>query len=219
MTLKDIDLHNTKFVNHPWRYQGSRVAIVQPDADRLWAALRVDRPVDGQNTSRTTRTPPAATTDAPTSSAGGPSVSGHGIAVRVYNGTPLAGLASQAARTLSGHGFTVTRIGNAGKDHTVTLILYGPGRSTEAETVARLFPGADLGTTVILGPANTAPVTQPPLPAPVPTAANTRFADDDPCADLSYGRPWQAASADTGERSRQTDPTHLTTTGSTQNKL
>ncbi|EST36656.1 LCP family protein [Streptomyces roseochromogenus] len=204
MTLKDIDLHNTKFVTLPWRYQGSRVAIVQPDADRLWAALRVDRPADGQNTGRTTRTPPAATTAAP--SVGAPSVSGYGIAVRVYNGTPVAGLASRVARTLSGHGFTVTGIGDAGTEHTVTLIRYGPGRSAEAETVAQLFPGAQLqpatdpGITVILGPANTAPVTQSPLPAPAPTAGNTRLADDAPCSDLSYGRPRQAASSQAAHR-------------------
>ncbi|WP_369390343.1 LCP family protein [Streptomyces sp. CG1] len=194
MTLKDIDLHNTKFVTLPWRYQGSRVAVVRPDADRLWAALRADRPVDGRKTGPATRTPPAATTTTPASSAGGPSVFGHGIAVRVHNGTPVAGLASQAARTLSGHGFTVTGIGNEGEDYPVTLVRYGPGHRTEAETVAPLFPGAQLqptadpGITVILGRTNTTPVTQPPTSGPAPSADSTR-SDDDPCSDLSYGQP------------------------------
>ncbi|MFI9205080.1 LCP family protein [Streptomyces sp. NPDC053048] len=49
MSLKDIDLHDMKFVTLPWRYDGNRVAIVQPDADALWAALRADRTVDGKD--------------------------------------------------------------------------------------------------------------------------------------------------------------------------
>ncbi|MYV97841.1 LCP family protein, partial [Streptomyces sp. SID3343] len=47
MSMKNIDLHNTKFITVPWRYQGARVAIVQPDADALWATLRADRTIDG----------------------------------------------------------------------------------------------------------------------------------------------------------------------------
>ncbi|MGW9210501.1 LCP family protein [Embleya sp. NPDC055664] len=49
MSLRDIDLHNTKFVTVPWRYQGERVAIVRPRADILWSALRADRTVDGED--------------------------------------------------------------------------------------------------------------------------------------------------------------------------
>ncbi|MFI9305631.1 LCP family protein [Streptomyces triculaminicus] len=49
MSLKDIAPHDMKFVTLPWRYDGNRVAVVQPDADALWAALRADRTVDGKN--------------------------------------------------------------------------------------------------------------------------------------------------------------------------
>ncbi|GHG56990.1 LCP family protein [Streptomyces griseocarneus] len=52
MSLKDIGLHDMKFVTLPWRYDGNRVAVVQPDADALWAALRADRTVDGKNAGR-----------------------------------------------------------------------------------------------------------------------------------------------------------------------
>lgn len=76
MSLKDIDLHDTKFVTLPWRYQGERVAIVHPDADALWAALRADRPLDGPHTGPTptgggSRTPatPGAGSDEHTRSA------------------------------------------------------------------------------------------------------------------------------------------------------
>lgn len=51
MSMKNIDLRNTKFVTVPWRYEGSRVAIVEPDADALWAALKADRTVDGEDAS------------------------------------------------------------------------------------------------------------------------------------------------------------------------
>ncbi|NED86259.1 LytR family transcriptional regulator, partial [Streptomyces sp. SID11233] len=47
LSLKNVDLHNTKFVTVPWRYEGERVAVVQPDADRLWAALKADKPLAG----------------------------------------------------------------------------------------------------------------------------------------------------------------------------
>ncbi|POX64407.1 LytR family transcriptional regulator [Streptomyces sp. Ru62] len=42
-SLSGIHPHDTRFVTVPWRYAGERVALVQPDADRLWAALRADR--------------------------------------------------------------------------------------------------------------------------------------------------------------------------------
>ncbi|MET8957477.1 LCP family glycopolymer transferase, partial [Streptomyces sp. NPDC004129] len=51
MSLKDIDLHNTKFVTLPWRYAGERVAVVEPDASDLWAALKADRTIDGTDAS------------------------------------------------------------------------------------------------------------------------------------------------------------------------
>lgn len=51
MSLKNVDLHNTKFVTIPWRYEGSRVAVVEPDADALWASLRDDRTIDGKDAS------------------------------------------------------------------------------------------------------------------------------------------------------------------------
>ncbi|MER0244782.1 LCP family protein [Streptomyces sp. HSW2009] len=47
LSLKDVDLHHTTFVTVPWRYEGARVAVVEPDATRLWELLRTDRPVDG----------------------------------------------------------------------------------------------------------------------------------------------------------------------------
>lgn len=195
MSMKDIDLHNTKFVTIPWQYRGSRVAIVEPDADALWAALKSDRTIDGQDASgkngdETASASPSASADE--------AVSGDGIDVAVYNGTTVTGLAADAARTLKGHDFTVTSTTTAAnQDHSTTLIEYGPGQKDRAETVARLFPDADLratttaGINVILGKdyADSLADTGSGGPASVPSevADSARSADDDLCTNLSYG--------------------------------
>ncbi|MDN3025995.1 LCP family protein [Streptomyces sp. S.PB5] len=188
MSLKGIDLRDTKFVTMPWRYEGARVAVVQPDAAELWAALKADRALDGKETT---------TTIAPASPSATESVAGHGIGVAVYNGTTVSGLASAAATTLTEHGFTVTGTANASnQDHSTTVIQYGLGLDAQAAAVARLFPDARLqligasGINVILGRSYaTADASVPPVPTAVPTSVtdNVRSADDDPCSDLSYG--------------------------------
>ncbi|MFI7499667.1 LCP family protein [Streptomyces sp. NPDC049687] len=198
MSLKDIDLHNTKFVTLPWRYQGARVAIVQPDADELFAALRADRTIDGKNasgkkTSGATPSPPGASSPAP--------VSGAGIDVTVYNGTTVTGLGARAAAQLTADGFTVTGTATAGsQDHVTTLVEYGAGEESRAHTVAEAFPGAELepvtaaGINVVLGQsyADTAGSAAPaasatPTALPTEVAQGARSADDNPCANLTYG--------------------------------
>jgi LCP family protein required for cell wall assembly len=188
MALKDIDLHNTKFVTLPWRYEGSRVAIVQPDASELFATLKADRTIDGKNAGgRTGRTKAA-----PTASAS--PVSGAGIDVSVYNGTTVTGLAARAAATLTSDGFTVTGTSTAAtQDHTGTSVEYGPGELSRARTVAAAFPGAELesvtgsGISVVLGRSYAAAPTATPTAVPTEVADGARSADDDPCSNLSYG--------------------------------
>lgn len=193
MSMKDIDLHNTKFITVPWRYEGARVAVVEPDASALWAALKDDRTLDGTDASgskkKTSATPTA--TEA--------AVSGTGIDVQVFNGTTTEGLAGKAAADLTSHGFTVTSTGNAGsRYHTTTLVQYGSGLRDKAATVAKLFPGAELveisGTAVnvVLGASYTSSsgtASASPAPTSVPTsvASEARSADDDLCSNLSYG--------------------------------
>lgn len=63
----------------------------------------------------------------------------------VYNGTSQSGLASRAARTLTRHGFTVTRTGNASnQNHAAALVQYGATLKSQAQKVSQLFPGAQL---------------------------------------------------------------------------
>ncbi|MBC9726219.1 LCP family protein [Streptomyces sp. TRM68367] len=191
MSLKDIDLHNTKFVTLPWRYEGSRVAVVQPDADALFAALKDDRTIDGKYAGGkkhgTAKPAPSAT-----------AVSGAGIDVAVYNGTTATGLAARGAAQLTADGFTVTGTATASaQDHTTTLVEYGPGLEDKARTVARVFPGAELqpvtgtGINVVLGQsyAATPAASASPAPAAVPSAVaeGARSADDNPCSNLTYG--------------------------------
>ncbi|MFD8396060.1 LCP family protein [Streptomyces sp. NPDC059680] len=186
MSLKDMDLHDIEFVTIPWRYQGERVAIVQPDADQLWTALKADRTIDGKGTrGGTGRATPSK------------AAIGNGIDVAVYNGTAVSGLARSAATTLTQQGFTVTGIANAdSQDHATTVIRYGRGLKAEARRVAGLFPGARLqtgdasGLNVILGRSSASPgAASSSVQAAVPSsvADDARAADDDLCSHLSYG--------------------------------
>jgi LCP family protein required for cell wall assembly len=45
MSLRQLDPAHIDFVTMPWRYAGARVAVVQPAANELWAALRHDRAI------------------------------------------------------------------------------------------------------------------------------------------------------------------------------
>ncbi|MCF3102872.1 LCP family protein [Streptomyces roseoverticillatus] len=205
MSLKGIDLHNIKFITVPWRYEGDRVDIVQPDADALWASLKADRTIDGKDAGGKRQAGPTA----PASPAPPEQVSGEGVSVSVANGTRVSGLAARAAAELEKHGFTVGDTGNAeARDAGITVIEFGPGRAAEARTVARLFPGAYVhgvaanGITVTVGRdfaaagGGTSAAPEPSAPAPsaanpgtlsADVAATARSADDDPCANLSYG--------------------------------
>ncbi|MFG2222484.1 LCP family protein [Streptomyces sp. NPDC048644] len=196
MELRDIDLHNTKFVTLPWRYQGARVAIVHPEADQLWAALRADRTIDGED-ARGDKSG-----DADDGGKGDPSpsasVSGAGISVSVYNGTTVTGLAARAADELKGSGFTVDRTTTASAQHlATTVIAYGPGQEDQAHTVARLFPDSTTrqattpGIDVTVGTSYAQAPAAGPSPSttevPPDLAKKARSADDNPCSDLSYG--------------------------------
>ncbi|BAJ29576.1 MULTISPECIES: LCP family protein [Kitasatospora] len=200
MTLKGVDLHDIKFLTVPWRYQGERVAIVHPDADQLWAALRSDHTLDGQDASAVpSATPTATATPAAPASTAPPKPDGAGVRVAVYNGTETAGLTGRAAEALENSGFTVTgRANAASRTHRTTLVEYGTGERAAAEKVAALFPGAVLqpgsrtGIALTLGAdyaAGGGTAAAPPVPTgPLPSSVSqARSADQDACADLTYG--------------------------------
>ncbi|MFE3187205.1 LCP family protein [Streptomyces violascens] len=193
MSMKNIDLHNTKLVTLPWRYQGARVVIVHPDAEALWAALKADRTLDGQDAGKHHEEQASDSSPSPSATE---SVSGPGVSVAVYNGTAVTGLAARAADALKRHGFTVTSTATV-RIQSKTVIEYGPGEQEQAKKAARIFPGAEITTTtksgikVLLGKAyaDTSATTASAAPSAVPStvAGGARSADDDPCSNLSYG--------------------------------
>jgi hypothetical protein len=211
-SVEDIKLSDVTFVTAPWRFAGERVRLVQPDADTLWKLLREDRTLDGQVTAGTGAAASPTPTASPTAAA--PLTPEQAAApITVVNGVGTAGLAGSGAQTLKGRGFQNVVLGanNPGKQQ--TEIGYDPAQKAVADQVAALFPGARTveepgadSVTVTLGadyqPAgatqpnsasspSVAPTTAPTgtTPSGIPTgiAENTRGADTDPCADLTFG--------------------------------
>ncbi|MBO1417454.1 LytR C-terminal domain-containing protein, partial [Streptomyces sp. FH025] len=128
------------------------------------------------------------------------------------NGTTFNGLAGKATEQLKTAKFTATTAGQgASTKAKTTTIEYGSGQKANAEKVAALFPGADLepssarGISVIVGQdfaaamgmstgtpaggtaATTPGVQAPPQPLPTTVTNDARSADDDICANTTYG--------------------------------
>jgi hypothetical protein len=189
-SIKGIKPANIKFFtvkteNYPptmpdyqtWRYQ---LTLVQPAASQEFAALAHDTAVD-----------PATATPAVTVT---PAVSGAGIKVAVLNGTTRPKLAAKVAASLHHSGFTIAGLPTtaASQHHTATVIQYGTGQRAQAQTLAKLVPGATLKAahvhvlTLTLGSTYTAPAA---TPASTPPAAitNARPATSDICSGLTQG--------------------------------
>lgn len=184
LSMKGIDLKNIQFITAPWKYAGSRIDLVHPDVDDLFAELRANRTLEGVNASGqvTPKATPA------------PSVDGTGISVAVYNGTTTDGLAGKASDKLTKSGFTVTGTSTANaQDHTTTVVEYGSADAAQAKSLATLFPGAQLdpisisGINLVVGAdfAKAAAATPKTLSKSVTQSA--RSANANPCSKLSYG--------------------------------
>jgi LCP family protein required for cell wall assembly len=185
MSLGHIDLKNIQFITAPWMYAGSRVDLVHPDVDDLFAELRANRTLEGANASGRV---------APKKPAPAPRVDGTGIAVGVFNGTTTDGLAGKASDTLAKSGFTVTGTATArSQEHGTTVVEYGGGDAAQARTVAKLFPGARLeslpmsGINLVVGQDFAESATAGAKALPKVYAAQARTAATNPCEKLSYG--------------------------------
>ncbi|MFF2352892.1 LCP family protein [Kitasatospora sp. NPDC058115] len=175
LSLRNIDLHDLKFVTLPWRFRkvDKELDIVQPDADKLFDTLKADRTIDGQNATGE-QPPEAAAPTAPAApdtgattattaavSAASPLATGTAnkdVKVSVYSGTTAPGMAAKATEQLKAAKFTATAVGPAKNlKYTTTMVQYGSGQKANAEKVAELFPGAvvepgtSAGVTVIVG--------------------------------------------------------------------
>ncbi|MFJ8435086.1 LCP family protein [Kitasatospora sp. NPDC094019] len=174
LSLRNIDLHDLKFVTLPWRYRtvDANIDIVQADAKKLWDTLKADQTIDGQNAtgeqpaetpSPTVPASAAGTTPAAAAhaaAAGSPlaSETARSVKVSVYTGTSATGMAGKAAEQLKAAKFTATAVGRADNlKYTTTMVQYGSGQKANAEKVAEVFPGAVVepgtspGVTVIVG--------------------------------------------------------------------
>ncbi|GAB7181688.1 LCP family protein [Kitasatospora sp. Ki12] len=220
LSMKNIDMHDLKFVTAPWRYrtQDSNIDLIQSDANKLWETLKADQTIDGQNATGQqpdapgSGTSPAAQPPAPTTPAApAADASNAAIKVSVYNGTVVNGLAGKGTELLKTAKFGATTAGQAASTkYKTTTIEYGSGQKANAEKIAALFPGAELssgsskGISVIVGqdfaattgggtgsPSGTAGATpgvpSPPQPLPTTVTNDARSADDDICANTTYG--------------------------------
>ncbi|MFC5664059.1 LCP family protein [Kitasatospora misakiensis] len=133
--------------------------------------------------------------------------------ITVVNGVGTDGLAGRGAAAIRAQGFQNVSLGATTGGRLRTEIAYDPPFKAVAEQLATLFPGARTteepgseGVTVTLGrdfrptAAPTGPLAEPapgapsaapsgPLPTGVPSAIaeNSRNADTDPCANLTFG--------------------------------
>ncbi|MFD8752534.1 LCP family protein [Kitasatospora sp. NPDC059577] len=216
LSLKNIDMHDLKFVTAPWRYrtQDSNIDLIQPDANKLWETLKADQTIDGQNATGqqpdgggSGTSPAPQQPSAPAAPVG--DASNAAIKVAVYNGTTVNGLAGKGTEQLKAAKFGATTAGQAASTkYKATTIEYGSGQKANAEKIAALFPGAELasgssrGISVIVGqdfaaatglgtPSGTAGATPgvqtPPQPLPTTVTNDARSADDDICANTTYG--------------------------------
>ncbi|MFD0275793.1 LCP family protein [Kitasatospora sp. NPDC127111] len=206
LSMKNIDLHDVKFLTAPWRYNGPRIDLVHPAVDNLWKTLLADRTIDGQDATGKQEDAPQTPTAAPETTppaAPSPAAVDTPVKVAVYNGTTATGLAGKAAETLKAAKVTVTGVATAkNTNKATTTVEYGSGQKANAEKVAALFPGATLtptsaaGISLVLGKdyaaanASAAPAAgTPAVPAPLPSevVSEARSADDDICSNVSYG--------------------------------
>ena len=188
ISMRNMKTKNISFVTAPWRYDGPRVALVHPDVDQLWAALKADEPLDGvaKKQPRKGKQPTVASALAKVTEP-----------VSVLNGTTVTGLASRTGAEMAKAGLKLGAVGNTSPRST-TAVEYGPGQEAMARALASAFPGstveqsADPGLRLLVGTEHT--MLSPDAAAKPPTAkipdsvrADRRSADSGPCAGVTYG--------------------------------
>lgn len=192
MSLRNIEPKNISFLTIPWKYDGPRVKIVEPDADHLWQALRADQPLDGGH-GKPSRKRGHRSTTVPAKKADTAKAVPK-VPVSVYNGTDVTGLASEAADRLRGLGFKVADVGNASSSgYARTEIQYSPEYAQQAHRLASyvsatLRPVQTPGLSLVLGRQHDwRPAADAAQRVQVPSSVtdNIRTADVDPCSGLT----------------------------------
>jgi LCP family protein required for cell wall assembly len=188
LSLRHMSPEQIVFLTTPWKYEGPRVALVHPDVDRLWEALRNDEPLTKA------KKPGKAETDTDTVAKKLEAVTDP---VTVLNGTGVTGLAGRTGKKLERAGLEVPVVGNAPAEER-TVVVYGPGEDAQAKALATAFveaelrPASEPGLQVVLGTEHemhdlAAKAKAPTTPLPDSIAKETRSAATNPCKDVSYG--------------------------------
>ena len=187
ISMRNMSPNHIAFVTAPWKYAGARIALVHPDVDRLWEALKADQPIDGADTQQKTKT--KLTVAQALAKVKSP--------VTVLNGTSVTGLASKTATALKKHGLSVGGVGNTSA-HSTTAVEYGPAEASQAKMLASAFPGSTVeqssepGLRLLVGTAHTmrpstAQAVMPKVTLPDSLVSDTRTAAQDSCKGVSYG--------------------------------
>jgi LCP family protein required for cell wall assembly len=117
----------------------NRVLWEQPQASQLFGEVAHDQTVPGK--AKATATPAASASP----SASAPAVSPSAVQVNVLNATSTAGLASQAASSLTQSHFTVLGTGNAVAPSSTTIIQYSSAtEAAAAKALAAVVPNAQV---------------------------------------------------------------------------
>ena len=187
LSLRNMSTKDITFLTAPWRYDGPRVALVHPDVDQLWSALKHDQPLTSAGKKKSAKKVTTVAERLATVKS----------SITVANGTTVPGLAAQTAQTLGNAGVTVGTVTNASPE-SHTVIEYGPGETAQARALATGFVGAQLrtqsqpGLTVVLGAHHTMrSLTSTPsgkaAPLPDSITKETRSAATNPCTNVTYG--------------------------------
>ena len=190
VSMRNMSPDHITFLTAPWKYDGPRVALVHPDVDQLWAALRADQPLDGAGDPKKKAKAKKLTVQQALAK-----VKANDITV--LNGTSVSGLASKTGKDLTKAGLTVAGVGNTASRAT-TAVAYGPGEEAAAKLLASAFPGATIepsdqkGLQLLVGTQHTmraasAAAVPPKMAVPSSITKDSRTASQDACSGDSYG--------------------------------
>ncbi|MER6100623.1 LCP family protein [Streptomyces sp. NPDC001728] len=123
-------------MSFPVKGIGSTVKWDAAKAQKLFQALRDDRPLAAAGPASSSKAPKAVVVD----------VAPRTVRVQVYNGTRTDGLGRKVDDALRGTGFDTTRspMTGAGQERARTLIEYDPRWDRSAKSLAAALPGAEL---------------------------------------------------------------------------